>query len=135
MCHAQVTALDFAPEMLSYARSRAGGEQKQGSAEVSWTLGDALQLPFEGYSFDAVTMGYGLRNVADVAAALRELRRVLRPGCKAAVLDFNNSENPLVRGAQGLALDAVVVPAAAQYGLRDEYAYLRPSIARFPTGA
>ena len=131
--HLQVEALDFAPEMLDYARHRSAEQQRPG-AEVSWVLGDALQLPFDSSSFDAVTMGYGLRNVADASAALREVRRVLKPGCKAAILDFNNSENPLVRTAQGLALDNIVVPAASQYGLRQEYAYLKTSIARFATG-
>lgn len=129
----QVEALDFAPEMLDYARQRSAQRQASG-ADVSWVLGDALQLPFDSNSFDAVTMGYGLRNVADASAALQEVRRVLKPGCKAAILDFNNSENPLVRTAQSLALDNVVVPAASQYGLREEYAYLKTSISRFPTG-
>lgn len=48
--------------------------------------GDAQELPFEDRSFDAATMGYGLRNVADKPRALAELRRVLRPGCRAAIL-------------------------------------------------
>lgn len=80
-------------------------------------------------------MGYGLRNVADIPQALRELRRVLRAGASAAVLDFNNAEDaPLVDAAQALLLERVVVPFAAARGVEDEYAYLRPSIKRFPTG-
>jgi demethylmenaquinone methyltransferase/2-methoxy-6-polyprenyl-1,4-benzoquinol methylase len=62
--------------------------------------GDALDLPFEGASFDAVTMGYGLRNVADIPRALSELQRVLVPGGRAAVLDFNNSNKQLVDALQ-----------------------------------
>jgi demethylmenaquinone methyltransferase/2-methoxy-6-polyprenyl-1,4-benzoquinol methylase len=62
--------------------------------------GDALDLPFEAASFDAATMGYGLRNVADIPRALAELHRVLVPGAKCAVLDFNNSSQPLVDSLQ-----------------------------------
>lgn len=69
-------------------------------ASVSWVQGDALELPFSDASFDAVTMGYGLRNVADIPRALGELRRVLVPGGRAAVLDFNNSSQPLIDGLQ-----------------------------------
>eukprot|EP00879_Flechtneria_rotunda_P025012 GHRR01026541.1.p3 GENE.GHRR01026541.1~~GHRR01026541.1.p3 ORF type:complete len:112 (+),score=49.16 GHRR01026541.1:649-984(+) len=79
-------------------------------------------------------MGYGLRNVADISKALSELARVLVPGGKAAVLDFNNSSQPLVDWAQGVLLENVVVPAARSYGLEAEYQYLRPSIKRFPAG-
>lgn len=59
---------------------------------------------------------------------------MLRPGAKVAILDFNNSSNPVIDGFQGLALDNIVVPAASSFGLADEYKYLRPSIKRFPTG-
>ena len=72
-----------------------------------------MALPFPDASFDAITMGYGLRNVADVPTALRELHRVLRPGRKVAILDFNNPrENALVDAFQELMLSRVVVPAA-----------------------
>ena len=54
-------------------------------------------------SFDAVAMGYGLRNVASIPKALQELKRVLRPGAKAAILDFNNSDNPIADSFQVIA--------------------------------
>ncbi len=60
--------------------------------------------------------------------------QVLRPGGRAAVLDFNNSDNTMVDNAQAFLLENVVVPTARRYGLEDEYAYLRPSIKRFPSG-
>lgn len=133
-----VTGLDFAADMLQDASSREAAATAdapwQRSAKVTWVQGDALELPFDDASFDAATMGYGLRNVADIPKALAELRRVLVPGGKAAVLDFNNSSQPLVDSLQGLLLEQVVVPAAASYGLGDEYRYLRPSIKRFPNG-
>ena len=96
--------------------------------------GDATDLPFLDEEFDSATMGYGLRNVDDRPRALMELRRVLKPGAKVAILDFNNSLDPTVDAAQGWALQNIVVPAARVYGLEDEYAYLRPSIKMFPTG-
>ena len=65
---------------------------------------------------------------------VQELHRVLKPGAKAAILDFNNSSNPVVDSVQGFALQQFVVPAARSYGLAEEYEYLRPSIKRFPTG-
>ncbi|KAI8464320.1 MAG: ubiE/COQ5 methyltransferase family-domain-containing protein [Monoraphidium minutum] len=135
----QVVGLDFAAEMLSDAEARraaadAARPASRLSPRMRWVQGDALELPFPDNSFDAATMGYGLRNVADIPRALAELRRVLRPGCSAAVLDFNNSEDPLVDGAQAFFLERLVVPAAASYGLAAEYEYLRPSIKRFPTG-
>lgn len=65
-----------------------------------WIQGDAQQLPFPDGSFDAATMGYGLRNVASIPKALSELHRVLRPGATVAILDFNNSTNQIVDAFQ-----------------------------------
>jgi len=100
-----VTGLDFAAEMLEDAESRrrrqeAARPASRPAARMTWVQGDALDLPFADGSFAAATIGYGLRNVADVPRALRELLRVLRPGASVAVLDFNNSEDPLVDGVQ-----------------------------------
>lgn len=67
---------------------------------MQWIQGDALNLPFDNGEFDAATMGYGLRNVADIPKALSELCRVLSKGGKVAILDFNNSSQPLVDGVQ-----------------------------------
>lgn len=65
---------------------------------------------------------------------LQELHRVLKPGARVAVLDFNNTDDALVDWFQGFSLENIVVPAARLYGLAEEYEYLRPSIKRFATG-
>ena len=68
----KVTGLDFSDPMLERARLKA--------SEIEWVSGDALALPFADGSFDAVTIGFGLRNLANVERGLAEMRRVLRPG-------------------------------------------------------
>ncbi len=134
-----VVGLDFAAAQLEVAARREaellavpGAPQRR--AAVRWVQGDACALPFEDDTFDAATCGYGLRNVVDIPGALAELRRVLRPGATAALLDFNNSESQLAAAAQRALLENVVVPVARAAGVAAEYEYLVPSIQRFPTG-
>ena len=67
---------------------------------LRWIQGDATSLPFGDNEFDAVTMGYGLRNVNDRPKAVSELYRVLKPGASVAILDFNNSTDATVDSAQ-----------------------------------
>lgn len=130
-----VVGLDFAQEQLDVAAEREHQAAFSNSGvSIDWRLGDALALPFEDGTFDAVTMAYGLRNVASVPLALEQIRNVLKPGSRASVLDFNRSENESILGFQGWMLDNLVVPVASQFGMQDEYAYLKTSIARFPTG-
>ena len=131
-----VVGLDYAQEQLDVAARRESEATYSNSAagRIDWRLGDALALPFQEGSFDAVTMAYGLRNVASVPLALKEIYAVLKPGAKASVLDFNRSESEGVLGFQGWMLDNLVVPVASQFGMQEEYAYLKTSIARFPTG-
>jgi len=134
----QVVGLDFAADMLSDAAARQQTQNKSQpegrQTPMEWVQGDAMDLPFGDSEFDAATMGYGLRNVADISKTLREVHRVLKPGASVAILDFNNSSDPIVDKAQALFLEQLVVPAARKYGLAAEYEYLRPSIKQFPSG-
>ncbi|WP_448561078.1 bifunctional demethylmenaquinone methyltransferase/2-methoxy-6-polyprenyl-1,4-benzoquinol methylase UbiE [Trichothermofontia sp.] len=129
----QVYGLDFAAGQLAIARQRH--ERTAPHLPIQWFQGDALALPFPEQHFDAVTLSYGLRNVLDIPRSLREVYRVLKPGAKAAILDFNHPQSPQMQTFQAWYLHAIVVPVAQYWGLGEEYAYIAPSLARFPTGA
>ena len=129
----QVVGLDFCDELLAIAAQRH--QQKYPQFSLQWQQGDALKLPFADQSFDAATMGYGLRNVGDIPQALRELARVLKPSSKVAILDFHCPQNSFVQDFQRWYLANIVVPLAQRWQLTEEYAYLQPSLDRFPTGS
>lgn len=127
-----VYGVDFSAEQLVVAAARS--RQAYRIAPIHWIQGDALALPFADQTFAAVTMGYGLRNLTNIAQGLRELRRVLHPGGKAAILDFHRPQGALAEGFQRWYLDSIVVPTARNMGLTEEYAYIGPSLDRFPMG-
>lgn len=129
----KVVGLDFAVEQLAIARQRV--ENRFLDLPITWIEGDALALPFPDNHFDAITMSYGLRNVTNIPQCLQELYRVLKPGAKAAILDFNHPSSSQVRAFQQWYLDTIVVPVAARFGFTDEYAYIAPSLDRFPTAS
>ncbi len=129
----QVTGTDFAVEQLAIAAQRAAN--KGYSSWTTWIEADALDLPFEADQFDALTMGYGLRNLINLPKGLSELHRVLKPGAKAAILDFHRPRSALVKQFQQWYLDTIVIPTAERCGLTEEYAYIGPSVDRFPIGS
>jgi demethylmenaquinone methyltransferase/2-methoxy-6-polyprenyl-1,4-benzoquinol methylase len=126
----QVIGIDAAaaPLELAVARSR-----RQPWLPLQWQQGDALATGLPTAWADGAVMAYGLRNLADPAAGLTELRRLLRPGGRAAVLDFNRPGALAARFQQAY-LRRVVVPAARRVGLEQHYAYLEASLARFASG-
>jgi demethylphylloquinol methyltransferase len=129
-----VIGADFAPAQLEHAAARIADIYPP-LDWINWVEADALNLPFTDNYFDAATMGYGLRNVTDIPRCLEELHRVLKPDAKVAILDFHRPNSNLIRRFQQWYLAAIVVPKAAQLGMTDEYAYLNPSLDRFPTGS
>ncbi|PKA56697.1 2-phytyl-1,4-beta-naphthoquinone methyltransferase, chloroplastic [Apostasia shenzhenica] len=130
----EVAALDFSREQLSIASARQQLLWNDCYKNIKWIEGDALNLPFEGSYFDAVTVGYGLRNLDNKQKAMQEILRVLKPGSKVSILDFGKSNSALVRLAQEWAIDNVVVPIASFHGFTEEYKYLKTSISEFLTG-
>lgn len=128
----KVYGVDFSAAQLAIARQRT--MQTIPTLPIHWIEGDALNLPFEADTFDAATMGYGLRNVVDIPGSLKELHRVLKPKATVAILDFHRPSDTQLRTFQQWYLDTIVVPMAERLGLRDEYAYISPSLDRFPTG-
>lgn len=127
-----VTAVDFSCRLLDMARDRAAHQSTP--APITWLEGDALALPFADQTFDAATMGYGLRNLSDIPQGLRELHRVLKPGATVAILDMHRPASVWMRSIQEWYLNTLVIPAATEFGLTAEYAYIAPSLDRFPTG-
>ena len=133
-----VLGLDAAEAPMVVARRRAA---ERPWLPLSFRLGDALATGLATGEVDGAAMAYGLRNLADPGAGLRELRRLLRSGGRAAVLDFNRpepgagSQAAAVARFQRLYLRRLVVPAARAFGLPEQYAYLEASLARFPTAA
>jgi demethylmenaquinone methyltransferase/2-methoxy-6-polyprenyl-1,4-benzoquinol methylase len=141
---ADVTGLDFSPAMLEMARARSrkseAGDQKSEVGTPSSVLrppvflqGDAQQLPFPDHSFDAVTIGYGLRNLSSCETGLREMRRVARPGGRLVVLDFGKPPNPLWRAIYFAHLK-ISVPLMGWLfaGNADAYAYILESLKHYP---
>ncbi len=127
-----VTGLDAAAAPLERARQRQG---QQPWLPVTFQQADALNTGLPRACADGAVMAYGLRNLADPLQGLKELRRLLKPGGRAGVLDFNRLPQRGVAVAfQRFYLRRLVVPAAASVGLREEYAYLEKSLERFPAG-
>ncbi|HET7129801.1 MAG TPA: ubiquinone/menaquinone biosynthesis methyltransferase [Gaiellaceae bacterium] len=119
----RVTGLDFSERMLERARHK--------SANVDWIRGDLLALPFSDGSFDAATVGFGVRNVADLERALAELRRVLRPGGRVAILEITRPRGVL-RPFFSLWFDRIVPLLGKVLPGGSAYTYLPASVKRFP---
>ena len=92
MFQARVIGADFTEEMLRVAAGRREAPRAGSRPPIRWVQADALRLPFPDNSFDVVSVGYGLRNLADIEGGLREILRVLRPGGKLLSLDFGKPE-------------------------------------------
>lgn len=118
-----VTGLDFSERMLERARRK--------SDAIEWILGDVLALPFDDATFDAATIGFGIRNVEDLDAGLRELARVVRPGGRLAVLEITRPRGAL-RPFFKLWFDVLIPLAGKLLPGGVAYSYLPASVRRFP---
>jgi demethylmenaquinone methyltransferase/2-methoxy-6-polyprenyl-1,4-benzoquinol methylase len=119
----RVVGVDFSERMLERARRK--------SSSVEWVRGDALGLPFADRTFDAATVGFGVRNLEDLAAGLAELHRVLRPGGRLAVLEITRPRGPAAPFFR-LWFDRLVPLAGKLLPGGSAYTYLPASVRRFP---
>jgi demethylmenaquinone methyltransferase/2-methoxy-6-polyprenyl-1,4-benzoquinol methylase len=119
----RVTGLDFSEQMLLRARRKA--------PQLEWVRGDMLALPFADATFDAYTVGFGVRNVSDLPLALSEARRVLRPGGRVAILEITRPRGPL-RPFFAFWFDTVVPLLGRVLPGGSAYTYLPASVKRFP---
>jgi demethylmenaquinone methyltransferase/2-methoxy-6-polyprenyl-1,4-benzoquinol methylase len=119
----EVVGIDFSERMLERARRKA--------PELEWLQADVLKLPFEDASFDAAVVGFGVRNVDDLEASIRELRRVLRPGGRLGILEITTPRGPL-KLFYKLWFDRIVPLLGRLLPGGDAYTYLPASVRRFP---
>jgi demethylmenaquinone methyltransferase / 2-methoxy-6-polyprenyl-1,4-benzoquinol methylase len=122
---ASVVACDFSLGMLNVGRSR--------NPELDFVAADAMRLPFRDAAFDAVTISFGLRNVADTTAALREMRRVTKPGGRLLVCEFSHPTNGPFRTVYiEYLMRALPIIAQRVASNPDAYVYLAESIRAWP---
>ncbi len=134
----RVLGIDYTPAMLDVARVKSGRSSKSGRpgrAAPEYRTGDATRLDLPDGSFDVLTIAFGIRNVGDPAAAIREFFRVLRPGGRLLVLEFSEPRNPVVRLGNRL-YTRHLMPWTATLVSGDRsgaYRYLPKSVATFLT--
>ena len=126
-----VVATDFSEKMLEIARQKAGA--RGGFEAVSFSAANALALPFADASFDAATVGFGVRNFSDLACGLRELVRVVRPGGRVVILEMTTPAKPPLSTFFSLWFDRIVPLLGRLAGDSDAYTYLPNSVKRFPS--
>jgi demethylmenaquinone methyltransferase / 2-methoxy-6-polyprenyl-1,4-benzoquinol methylase len=127
-----VVGCDFSEPMLDLAREKAAA-RGTGAARFEWA--DALQLPYDEGRFDAVTVGFGVRNLADLDRGLREMVRVLRPGGRLVILEITQPRRPPLSTFYSLWFDRIVPLLGAFSGDPEAYSYLPESVRSFPDPA
>ena len=129
---ASVIVMDYNAEMV-LAGVHKDRDKGTGEPEVSWSVGDAQALPLPDASANAYVISFGIRNVTDVSQALREARRVLKPGGRFLCLEFSRPATELLQKAYD-AYSFKVIPQIGEWVAKDResYQYLVESIRRFP---
>jgi demethylmenaquinone methyltransferase / 2-methoxy-6-polyprenyl-1,4-benzoquinol methylase len=120
----QVIGSDFSEQMLELARRK--------SDAVAFEWANALELPYEDATFDAVSVGFGARNFSDLPAGLAEMARVTRPGGRVVVLEITTPQRPPLSWFFRIWFDRVVPMLGRIAGDPDAYSYLPSSVRRFP---
>jgi len=129
----EVVGLDPSARMLDVARGKVAGRGL--SDRMTLTQGDAERLPFPDASFDGIVMAFGIRNVPDRAAALREMARVVRPGGRISILELSEPRSGILGPLARFHVHQVVPRVGALLSGASEYGYLQASIAAFPPPA
>jgi demethylmenaquinone methyltransferase / 2-methoxy-6-polyprenyl-1,4-benzoquinol methylase len=125
----RVVGCDFSEPMLELARGKADG---LGLSDVEFAWADALDLPHPDDSFDAVTVAFGVRNLADLPRGIAELARVLRPGGRLVILEITQPQRPPLSVFHALWFDHVVPLLGRLAGDSAAYSYLPQSVRNFP---
>jgi demethylmenaquinone methyltransferase/2-methoxy-6-polyprenyl-1,4-benzoquinol methylase len=124
-----VIGCDFSEPMLDLAREKVVA---RGAGNIRFEWADALQLPYDAGRFDAVTVGFGVRNLADIDGGLRELARVLRPGGRLVVLEFTEPHRPPFSTFYSIWFDRIVPVLGRLTKDPAAYSYLAESVKSFP---
>jgi len=131
--NATITAIDISQNMLNIAIEKARKENLQD--RITFMKADSLCMPFDDNSFDAVTVGFGVRNFVDIPKGLSEIYRVLKPGGRLVVLELSEPPNPVVKSCYSFYFHRVL-PFFGRLVSKDKeaYTYLPNSVDNFPYG-
>lgn len=129
----KITGFDLSEGMMKLGRAKA--EKLGVSSTIEFIKGDSEQMPFAEASFDAITVGFGVRNFENLTAGLKEMHRVLKPGGKVAILEASMPQNAILRVVFSLYFGKIV-PLIGRLFSKDNraYSYLPESVKAFPNG-